>query len=83
MELKVINRKTKEIEKTAKGIEAQNELLQMLWLKYINKLKGYKLSYQYNYSDKQTMQFVTKQCIFEFSNIPTGLGILRIENLEK
>lgn len=83
MELKVINRKTKEIEKTVKGIEAQNELLLILWLKYINELKGYKLDYQYNHSDKQIMRFITKQCIFEFSNIPTGLGILRIEDLEK
>lgn len=83
MELKVINRKTKGIEKTAKGIEAQNELLQMLWLKYINKIKDYRLSYKCNCSNKQTMQFITKQCIYEFSDIPTSLGILRIEDLEK
>lgn len=83
MELKVINTHTKEIERIAKGIEAQQELLELLWLKYINKIKGYKLKYAYNYSDKQTMQFITKNCIFEFSNIPTGLGILQIERLEK
>lgn len=83
MELKVINRQTKEIERTSKGIEAQQELLELLWLKYINKLKGYKLKYAYNYTDKQTMQFVAKNCIFEFSDIPTGLGILQVERLEK
>lgn len=63
---------------------AQRELLSYLWLVYVCKSKNYKVKYNYNYSNKQTITFIGKSNNFkhEFSNVPVKAGTLDIDKLE-
>jgi hypothetical protein len=63
---------------------AQRELLSYLWLVYVFKTKNYKVKYNYNYSNKQTITFIDKSNNFkhEFSDVPVKMGILDIDELK-
>lgn len=63
---------------------AQRELLSYLWLVYVFKSKNYKVKYNYNYSNKQTIIFIDKSNNFkhEFSDVPVKMGILDIDELK-
>lgn len=63
---------------------AQRELLSYLWLVYVCKSKNYKVKYNYNYSNKQTITFIDKSNNFkhEFSNVPVKMGTLDIDELK-
>ena len=63
---------------------AQRELLSYLWLVYVFKSKNYKVIYNYNYSNKQTITFIDKLNNFkhEFSNVPVKMGVLDIDELK-
>ena len=63
---------------------AQSELLRYLWLVDICKNENYQVEYNSNYSDKQTITFIDKLNNYkhEFSNIPTEMGALDIDELK-
>jgi len=64
---------------------AQRELLSYLWLVYVVKSKNYKVKYNYNYSNLQTITFIDKSNNYkhEFSNVPVKMGYLDIDKLKE
>lgn len=63
---------------------AQRELLSYLWLVYVFRTKNYKVKYNYNFSNKQTITFIDKANNYkhEFSDVPVKMGILDIDELK-
>ena len=63
---------------------AQRELLSYLQLVYACKRKNYRVKYNYNYSNNQTITFIDKLNNYkhEFINVPVKAGTLDIDKLE-
>ena len=63
---------------------AQRELLSYLWLVYVCKSKNYRVKYNYNHSNNQTITFIDKLNNYkhEFINVPVKAGTLDIDKLE-
>lgn len=76
MEYKIIDKKTGNIIYHAGYYTATTALTKILWDRYITELKGYTKKYQFNYSNKQTIEFTIDNYIHRFENIPTKLGTL-------
>lgn len=76
MEYKIIDKKTGYVVCHASQYRAIHALTKILWDKYITELKSYTKKYQFNYSNKQTIEFTIDNYIHRFENIPTKLGTL-------
>ncbi len=85
MEHKIINRKTKEVVYVGIATTAHARLTEILFEIAVSKSKQYRIKYEYNYSDKQTIRFIHKISgyIHEFTNVPTKLGYFDSDNIIK
>lgn len=83
MEYKVINKITKEIVRHAGFDIAVTEFTEWLFRKYIQEDKTIKVKYNYNYTNRQTIQFIQDGYIHEFSNIPVKMGMLDTITMQK
>lgn len=83
MEYKVYNNQNNIVRHEGLDI-AQKELLSYLWLVYVCKSKNYRVKYNYNHSNSQTITFIDKLNNFkhEFINVPVKAGTLDIDKLE-
>lgn len=85
MEYQVIEPITNNIVRHTNTTVAQTELLQFLWLITINKSKTYKIKYNYNYSNIQTIDIVDNETkyIHRFINVPVKMGVIDSDKLQK
>lgn len=85
MEYKVINPQTNEIVRDAIATVASTQLIFFLYEIALRSSKQYKVIYNYNFSNRQTIQFIDKQTkyIHEFTNVPTHVGLFNCEVLEQ
>lgn len=74
--MKVTEKATGNITYVSQGAIAITRLLAMLWNSKVIESKGFKMRFNYNYSDMQTIKFSNDQVVYEFSNIPTSWGML-------
>lgn len=83
MEYKIINGKTKEVVYDSIATIAHARLTEFLFEITIRKSKQYRMKYEYNYTNKQTIRFIDKQTgyIHEFNNIPTKMGVFDSDNI--
>ena len=84
MRYNLIDKKTKETTATFEGTEAWREFTEILFNKYITKcgyLKDCRLRYKNNYTDKQTIRFIGKEFIYEFTDVPASVGHLQAHKL--
>lgn len=84
MEYKVLTPNNTIVRHTNSTI-AQTELLQFFWMITINKSKNYRIKYNYNYSNLQTIEIIDKQTqyIHRFENVPVNMGIINSNELLK
>lgn len=74
--MKVTEKTTGNITYVSQGAIAITRLLGMLWNTKVIESKGFKMRFNYNYSDMQTITFSNGKVVYEFSNIPTSWGML-------
>ena len=85
MEYQVIEPISNNIVRHTNTTVAQTELLQFLWSITINKSKNYKIRYNYNYSNTQTIEIIDKSnnYIHKFVNVPVEMGVIDYDKLQE